>query len=175
MKPVGIFAVVCTFMTIMAACIPASAQSQIDDDAWNRFARAYSEVFLYIQQERNCCATRTDPFPLLEASINRIIARFKAVDAAGIHPEVVKSWENLRDKHIAGQEAQRNKIKFLVKAQTEHPGFRADFNRDPRSTLPSSLVPEWDALVAADERAESEMNSSVTGLDAAWAKYGPKR
>jgi hypothetical protein len=35
---------------------------------------AYSEVFRYVQQERNCCATATDPFPLMESSINRIIA-----------------------------------------------------------------------------------------------------
>ena len=175
MKPIEIFRIVFVFAAITAACISTSAQSQTGQGAWQRFVSAYSDVFLYLQQERNCCATTGDPLPLMEASINRIIAKFRAVDATGIPPGLVKSWKNLRDKHIAGQEAQRDQVKFLAKVRAENPTFRISLDRDPRGTLPPSYVSRWDTLVAAEARAQSAMNSSVAEMDKAVEKFAPKR
>ena len=51
----------------------------------------YSEGFLLVQQERNCRREAGDPFALWEASIDRIIAKFKSVGTGGLTQDLVSS------------------------------------------------------------------------------------
>jgi len=175
MKPMRVFSFAFTLVAAMATCAPLSAQSQIDEGAAKKFSAAYSEAFLFVQQERNCCGEAGDPFALWEASIDRIIAKFKSVGTGGLTQDLVSSWENLRDKHIAEQEAYRNMARFIVKVRSEHPGFRVGLRQDPRPLLPASRVPQWDALVKAGEDASLQAVRSVDAFDKVWLKYFPGR
>ena len=147
------------------------AQYQIEKDPWSRFTRDYSGVFIAMQQERNCCTTGPHPLAQLEASIDRIIAKFKAVDARGLPPDLTQSWDLLRDKHIAEQEARRDQLRFLANAQSENARIRFELFRDPRPSLPASRVREWDALVAKLDRAASESVAAVNRMDAHYKKF----
>lgn len=150
------------------------AQYQVEKDPLSRFSRDYSAAFMAMQQERNCCSTGPDPLAQTEASIDRIIAKFKAVDARGLPPDMLQAWEQLRDKHVAEQEAHRDQLRFLASVQAENPKFRADLTRDPRPSLPPSRVREWDALVAQLERAASEAVATVNRMDAHYKKYASR-
>jgi hypothetical protein len=175
MKPERIFSLAFTLVAAIATCAPLSAQSQIDEGAANRFAAAYSKAFVFVQQERSCCGGPGDPFAQWEASIDRIIAKFKSVGAGGLPPDLVSSWENLRDKHIAEQEAYRGMARFIAKVRSDHPGFRVGLRQDPRPLLPASRIPEWDALVKAADDASLQAVRSVDAFDKVWLKYFPRR
>lgn len=170
-----LFSFALTFVAAMATCAPLSAQSQIDERAAQKFAAAYSDVFLFVQQERSCCAEAGDPFALWEASIERVIAKFKSVGTGGLPEDLARGWENLREKHIAEQEAYRNMARFIVKVRREHPGFRVALRQDPRPLLPASRVPEWDALVKAADDASLQAVRSVNAFDKVSSKYFPGR
>jgi len=173
MRPIAIALLAFACIASNTWNVPVYAQKQINEKAERTFAAAYSELFLFIQQERSCCATAVDPLASWESSINQIIAKFKATKATGLPQNLVKGWEDLRDKHIAEQEAYRDEIIFLKKVQTETPGFRADLRGNPRPQLPASRVAEWDALVKKEEHAEAQAVASVSAFDAVWAKYSP--
>ena len=175
MKPIAMVVLAFALTASSAMFAPAFAQGRIDENAERRFAAAYSELFIFIQQERSCCVAVADPLARWELSINQIIAKFKAVKTTGLPQEIVKGWEDLRDKHIAEQEAYRNEIKFIAKVKTETPGYRVNLQQDPRPLLPASRVAEWDAVLAAANRAGSQAATSVTAFDAIWAKYSPPR
>ena len=150
------------------------AQYQVEKDPLSRFSRDYSAAFMTMQQERSCCAAGPNPLVQTEASIDRIIAKFRAVDARGLPPEMVQGWEQLRDKHIAEQEAHRDQLRFLASVQAENPKFRADLARDPRPSLAPSRAREWDALVAKQQRAASEAVATVNQMDAQYKKYASR-
>lgn len=175
MKLMRAFPISSLFFTTMAMCVPASAQDQIDEAATDRFAAAYSEAFLVAQQERSCCTGPGDPFALWEASIDRVIEKFKAVSTSGLPQDMVGAWENLREKHIAEQEAFRSMARFIVNVRSEQPGFRVGLRQDPRPLLPPARVPEWDALVKAGDEASLQAVRSVNAFDMVAQKYFPRR
>lgn len=175
MKPIATAVLAFVLMISNTWNVSAFAQGRLNEDAERTFAAAYSELFLFIQQERSCCATAVDPLASWKSSIDQIIAKFKAMKTTGLPQDIVKGWKDLRDKHIAEQEAYKNEIKFLAEVQTENPGLRVDMRREVRTQLPTSRVAEWDSLVTKEDHAESQAVASVIVFDKAWEKYSPPR